>query len=327
MRRLIRAATLLLLPFIGLLQCTEEQSDIDLSTVKTETELKRFDLAFFQSDSTNMPAEIDRLQQDFPEFFSAGTNLKFWKAQRTDPKQIDLYQKIQKVFTDSNALEENLNFSMKHYYYHFPKAEKLKFYGYVSNLDFDYPILFADSINFIAMDMYLGPQQPFYNSLPKYLAFYRQPTFMIRDAIAAVVEREVVRDPKKQTLLDDMVYHGRKLYILKKLMPQKEETVILKYTPKQLAFSEENERSIWSYFIEHQHLFDTSTDLKRRFIEVAPFSKFRTEFDNETPGMIGRWLGLQIVEAYMEARPEVSLPQLAQETDARMILKESGYKP
>jgi len=327
MPRLIKTVFLLFALAYLLTQCTEDEGQPDISEVEIETKLKRFDQAFFETDSNQLEEKIPQLASEYPEFFSGGTNPRFWRAQRSDEKQIALYRDIQTVFEDEEALNENLDFSMKHFYHYFPEADKIKFYGYVSNLDFEYPVLFADSVNFVGLDMYLGPEKPYYQSLPSYLAFYRQPTFMIRDAMAAIVNKLVERDGRNSTLLQDMLYHGRRLYILKKLMPQKSEAVIMKYTPEQLNFAEENERSIWSYFIENEALFDTSTDLKRRFIEVAPFSKFRTKFDNDTPGMIGRWVGLQIVEAYMNNHPQVSLKELAKETDAQKILKESKYRP
>ena len=33
-----------------------------------------------------------------------------------------------------------------------------------------------------------------------------------------------------------------------------------------------NEEQIWRYFIEHEVLYDTDSELQRRFINLAPFS-------------------------------------------------------
>ncbi|MDZ7847820.1 MAG: hypothetical protein U5L96_14240 [Owenweeksia sp.] len=231
------------------------------------------------------------------------------------------------MFDDPETLNENLNFGMKHFYYYFPQSPHIKFYAYISNLDFDFPVLFADTVCFASLDLYLGPKKPYYQQLPEYIAFYRQPAFLVRDVMEAVLKPRVSRQQGNATLLDDMLYHGKMLYALQRMLPQKEETVIVQYTPKELAFCRENERGLWAYFIENNHLFSTGQQLKTRFIELAPFSKFRMKFDKETPGMIGRWIGWQIVRQYMDKNKSVTLPELLKETDSRKILKMSGYKP
>lgn len=309
--------------------CQHKAEDIDLSGIEKSAHFIRFDTAFFNSDTAQMAAEIQRLSRSYPEFFENGTNLRFWKSQRQDPRQLELYHETQKVFTHFEALDENLNFSMKHFYFYFPNTPEIKFYSYISNLDFSYPVLYVpqNQLCFAALDLYLGPNKKYYKSQPEYQAYFRQPAFLVRDCLEAVSDPLIARKKEAATLLDDMVYYGRKLYILQKLLPQKDEKIIVQYPPDKLGFCRKNERSIWAYFVENKYLFDTSQDLKRRFIEIAPFSKFRMKTDNETPGMIGRWVGWQIVKAYMNENPSVSLEQLAKETDARKILKLSGYKP
>ncbi|MGB0979177.1 MAG: gliding motility protein, GldB, partial [Croceimicrobium sp.] len=101
----------------------------------------------------------------------------------------------------------------------------------------------------------------------------------------------------------------------------------LVYPPDKYRFSQEHEKDMWVYFIENQLLFKTDQDLQRRFIEVAPFSKFRTKTDPETPGRIGRWFGYRIIDAYLEEYPNLDLKALINEKDARKILKLSAYKP
>jgi uncharacterized protein YjaZ len=72
-------------------------------------------------------------------------------------------------------------------------------------------------------------------------------------------------------------------------------------------------------------LYDTDATLARRFIYPAPFSKFYLEFDNETPGRVGAWIGWQIVRSYMKNNT-VPLQQLLA-MDARELFELSRYKP
>ncbi len=315
--------------FLPLAIGCNQSTEVDLSQIKQESEFKRFDQAFFESDTAKMPTEIDRLAKDFPEFFSGGKTLRFWKSQRTDPNQQELYKATQDVFFDFKEVNENLNFSMKHLYHYFPNTPPITFYSYISNLDMEYPVLFAPQaqVCFAGMDNYLGPDKKYYQGVDSYLAFYRQPTFMVRDCIEAISEIHINRKREAANLLDDMLYYGRALYILQKVMPQKEPAVIIKYPPEKIGFCQKNERTMWAYFVENDLLFDTNQDLKRRFIELAPFSKFRTKLDAETPGMVGRWVGWQVIKSFMENNPDVTVAQLANETDSQKMLKLSGYKP
>lgn len=318
---------LLLVGFSALISCVPSPREVDLDSVNRSALFSRFDEAFFNSDTADFTANLDQLASQFPEFFVGGKNPIFWKAQRTDELQLELYQQSKAVFPSFESLNENLNFSVKHYYYYFPNSPSIKFYSYISNLDFDYPVLFSDSVCFAALDMYLGPKQPYYKDLPEYISFYRQPAFMIRDIMYEIVSSQMEPLNAGGSFLDAMIHHGKLLYTVQMTMPQSEENLIIQFTPEQINFCTANERSMWAYFIENNYLFSTSQDLKNRFIELAPFSKFRMQFDKETPGMTGRWLGLQIVKSYAEKNPKLSLNEILAEKDSRKILKLSGYKP
>jgi uncharacterized protein YjaZ len=97
------------------------------------------------------------------------------------------------------------------------------------------------------------------------------------------------------------------------------------YTPEQIKWCNENEGYIWRYFIEKELLYSDDQKLIPRFINMAPFSKFYLEIDNETPGRVGSWVGWQIVRSYMENN-EVSLQQLLN-SNAKEIFEKSKYKP
>ena len=108
-------------------------------------------------------------------------------------------------------------------------------------------------------------------------------------------------------------------------MPFKSEASRIGYTEEELVWAKANEAEIWSYFVEKDLLFSTDTSLSSRFIAQAPFSKFYLELDNESPGMLGRYLGWQIVRAYME-KNDVSLRELAT-IDGQELFKKSKYNP
>jgi len=60
-------------------------------------------------------------------------------------------------------------------------------------------------------------------------------------------------------------------------------------------------------------------------LDPAPFSKFGLELDNESPGRLGRYIGWQIVRAFMDNN-DIELKQLLAMPEEE-IFKKSNYKP
>jgi len=63
-----------------------------------------------------------------------------------------------------------------------------------------------------------------------------------------------------------------------------------------------------------------------RFIYPAPFSKFYLELDSQSPGQIGKFIGLRIVQAYAERNPDTPLVKLLTLSSEELFNK-SLYKP
>lgn len=294
--------------------------------VELETHFQRFDQAFFELDTNRFATELQQLKDRFPVFFLNDGTDKFWYQQRTDPRQLKLYRAVQQEFGDLKAENEQLNQAMKRYYYHFGREDTLKVYGYISNLDFDYPVLFADSLLFAGLDLYLGQEAPYYRQMPRYLAFKRAPRFLVRDVMATLAREEVPQLPGDPTLLEAMIHHGKRYYLLRELMPELSEADLLQYSSSKMSYAREHETDMWNFFIEQEMLYRRGSRVLRRFIEVAPFSKFRTKLDRKTPGRIGHWYGYKIVSSYMDGHQDLELPGLL-DLEARELFRKAGYKP
>ena len=303
--------------------CLDEHQ-VDVSNIKLNTQLKRFDSAFFETPEAQFKTKLPMLKENYGAMFTNGATDDFWMNQRIDKLQITLYQESKKAI--SKEIYFNLREGLKHAAYYKLEPLPKSIYTYISRLDFDFPILYADSLLFIATDLYLGPESKYYQGMSDYLKFERSSHFMVRDALEPLVKKEIPIPSESPTLLDDMIQEGKSMYALEKLMPDASMDKLLKYTPKEYEFCMKNERSIWVYFIENNLLFDTSMDVKRRFMFPAPFSKFRTDLDTQSPGQIGMWIGYNIVKAYAD-NSELDLKNILKETDSRKILKISNYKP
>jgi hypothetical protein len=322
MQRGFLSALLLTMLFFG---CNRNPLKVDLRQVSYQLDFVRIDSVMFETDTAEFLGQLPLWRQTWPFFFGSGTN-QFWMTQRRDVAQQKLYKDIRQVHGSFSKDKQRLENMLKHYYHYLPQKPSIKTVGYLSNLDFDFPVIFADTLMFLALDLYLGERHPAYVKLPNYLANNRKPEFIVRDAAEAIAQSLFVAPEPDRPFIEELVYRGQVLYAIKALMPEIEDEVLFRYSQDEISFCTNNERMVWNYFIDNELLFETSLDPKRRFIYPAPFSKFRTSFDNQTPGGIGHWIGFQIVNAYME-RNNKDLTHLLAVREPLEIFKNSKYKP
>ena len=98
----------------------------------------------------------------------------------------------------------------------------------------------------------------------------------------------------------------------------------LRYKKTQFSWCEENEKNIWTFFIDKDLLY--SSDIKRfnSYINYAPFAK---GMPKDAPGRIAYYIGWKIVNDYIENNPSLSFKELMRNTNSQKILQQSGYKP
>lgn len=303
------------------------QLDVDVSEVNNKLKIAHFDDAFFGADTTQFQQTLDRLKVSYQPFFLSNEDPNFWLIQRKSESQQNLYTDRKKALPDYGKIDQLLQDAFAHYYYYYPDQNATTLYTYISNLDFDYPVIVADGLIFLAVDLYLGKEHPAYGQLAAYQSFNRQKAFITADVMEAIAFQYAQKDPNDNSLINDMIWWGKVLYFIEAMQPSSPDSVTMKFTQNHIDFCDQNEAEMWTYFVDNQLLFNTNDEVKRKFIYPAPYSKFGMPFDNETPGMVGRWLGWQIVRSYMQANPDVSLPQLMQDSKSREIFRNSKYKP
>ena len=123
-----------------------------------------------------------------------------------------------------------------------------------------------------------------------------------------------------------MIYFGTQLYLMGEVMQFKTDEECMGYTKEELEWAQVNESYIWRYFVERELLYSTDSKLPGRFINPAPFTKFYLEeIDSDSPGSLGRYIGWQIVKAYMENN-DVKLKEMLIKSPEE-IFNNSKFKP
>lgn len=307
--------------FYTLLSCNSG-GDIkkEISQIPISFEIIRFDKEFARAEVSDLP----NLKQRFPAFFPEEFQDSIWQQKITDTLQNDLDAAVLKEFPTEAPLEEDLIKLFQHITYYFPDFQAPKVYTTTSDVDYRTRIIANDSLLILELDNYLGEDHPFYSGIPKYVVKNLKPTRLMPD-ISATYTRKYITPPRDRTLLGQMIYFGKELYLKDLWLPDTSDALKIGYTEEELQWAKQNEVEMWRYFIENELLYNTHPKLGQRFIDPAPFSKFNLEIDNESPGMIGRWLGWQMVRSYMKENA-VSIAQLMQ-ADAVEIFTNSQYKP
>lgn len=317
-----KRALILLLVVIMILSCREENKISDeLAKIEINLDLRRFDQEF----SKALPKDIPGLKKRYPYLFPAQYTDSIWEAKMRDTLQIELLSEIDKAFRDFNKETEDLELLFKHIKHYFPNAQIPTVITVPSDVDYRNRVILADSLLLIGLDNYLGTDHKFYQGMERYIAARLDKQYLISD-VAGAFTNKMLRYPTDRSFLARMVYYGKGLYIKDRLIPFESEATRIGYSREELDWAKANEEQIWRYFVERELLYSTDSKLDARFLLPAPFSKFRLELlDNESPDRIGRYIGWQIVGAFMD-KNDISLQQLFN-LSAEDIFKRSNYKP
>ncbi|WP_372745737.1 gliding motility lipoprotein GldB [Lutibacter sp.] len=298
----------------------KEKNVVDVSNIVLDFKINRFDQEFYAANETN----IGELKNKYPYLFPFESPDSIWLQKINDPEERELFKKAEVIFKNFNKEETQIEDLFKHISYYHPTFKAPNVITLINNLDYENKIIYADSLLFVSLDMYLGKKDMVYRDFPEYLSKNYEKSQIVVDIANAIVDRFITANRNRQ-FIDQIIYEGKKLYMLDSYMPTISDADKIGYTNDELAWVVENEAQMWKYFIENQLLYSTDIELYSRFIANAPFSKFFIDIDKESPGKVGAWLGWQIVRSYMNNN-NVTLHQLLQ-TNADEIFKKSKYKP
>ena len=294
----------------------------DSNNHDVEIEIERFEDVFFTSDINN----LNNVKKVFPFLFPPQFEDQIWRDRLTDTIQNEIYDEVNKSFSDFSTQKTSVqdfyaNYLKYNLDYKIPRVITL-----TTDVDFRKKIILTDSLLLIGLDNYLGENHFFYSSFPKYI----QSTFN-KDNIVIDIAKEYARDAvfkekiDNYTFIEKIINQGKILYFVSVMLPKKQHSKIIGYSSSDYQWALENEKDIWANFSENNYLFNSDKNLETRFIKLAPFSKFYLSIDNQSPSMIGKYMGWQIVKSFMKNN-SLTLNELVQ-SNAMYIYNNSKYKP
>ena len=317
--RILQSLTLLFL--LLSISCSKEKNGSpDLEGISSDPEIVRFEQLFYNASAESLP----QLKSDFPYLFPEPNPDSVWVNKMQDEDERYLFDESQKKFEDFSDQKQRLESLFRHMKYYFPSFREPRVITMITQVDYNNKVIYADSLLFIGLDLYLGQDHEVYADFPGYVKQTYHPEHLVVD-VADAMTRPLLAPPPSTSFLSRIVQQGKRLKIMELLLPEISKREIMGYTGEQWEWAELSETDIWKYFVQNELLYSTDAELSRRFIEEAPFSKFYLEVDRESPGRIGSWFGWRIVDAYMQNN-DVGIADLIR-TDNEEIFRRSGYKP
>ena len=294
----------------------------NVNTPKVEVEIERFEDIFFKSNANN----LYKVKENFSFLFPPQYEDQIWIDRLKDTIQNQLYNEVNLSFGDFSDQQSLIESFYSNYLGYDSEYKIPRLITLTTDVDYRKKIILTDSLLLIGLDNYLGEDHVFYSSFPTYLTNTFNKENIIID-IAKEYATAVIANTRSDnyTFIEKIINHGKMLYFASLMLPEKEESKIIGYTNADFAWALKNEKDIWSNFIENDYLFSSDNNLDSRFINLAPFSKFYLSIDNDSPSMIGKFIGWKIVKSFMKVSSS-NLNELIQ-YDPMYIYNNSKYKP
>jgi hypothetical protein len=337
MKRLYRWTVLLILIF----GCKGKNIP-DVSGIKVELQLRRFEKDFFLVDTNNISKSLPQLNQKYPGFFqdfifnilalppqpdsSAVVNLQVGYFIRSYKP---LKDSADNVFRDFNNTYNEVKKGLQFVKYYFPEYQlPTKLLTFIGPINSYGNILTTDAIA-VGLQLYMGKNYSLYLTeagqqlYPSYISRRFEKQYIPVNCIKTIVDDIYPDNNAGRPLIEQMVQAGKRLYLLDQLMPETADTLKTGYTESQLQGCYKNEETIWSYFVQNDLLFVSDPSVAKDYMNDGPYTQ---AFGAESPGFIGQFVGWQIVKKWVAKKEKISLQDLIK-TDPKAIFDQAKYKP
>ena len=338
--------------FIALLlqACTNPTAVPDLKGIKSTTVIQRFDKAFFAIDTNHLDAGLNQLQQQYPAFLQDYL-VKILGVNPADPKAATAIKSFlgsyRTVYESANEMadkalpgvEQSIQESLKYLQYYVPAWKPdspFVITTFIGPMDAFEPFPLGDYGDVrtrngvgIALQLHLGERAELYETGRQAGLFYDYqsrrftPATMVVNSVKNLIADAFPYQAAGNTLVDEMIEKGKRLYLLDKVLPTTADSLKLGYTGEQLKGCYANEALIWNYFIKNDLLYSREASVNQNYIKDGPKT---AELGEGAPGYIGLFVGRQVVRAYMKKNADLSIEALMKK-DSKEILEGAAYKP
>lgn len=323
---------------LGFFSCTGDvKEDIpDVSHIEVDYQVVRFEQEMLQSTVGELVEKYPAFANDFFKYVIPVYREKDYEQAyaniKSAPEFKYLIDTMEIVFDDFANINDQFKDAFKFVKYYFPEIDVPDVYTFVSGFAHQQFLFSIDSNQHgigIGLDMFLGSEFNYGSIAPENPAFsdYLARTFnkdhIVRKSIHSLLD-DYIPNPKQLRMIDQMIYNGKNLYLLNKMLPLVSDTIIMEYSKKQWDWAKENEIEMWAFFLKENLFYETNTQKINKYINPSPHSP---GMPPSAPGRTANFIGWKIVDAYMRRFPETSVQELVEMENAQELLQKSRYKP
>ncbi|MEA3450981.1 MAG: hypothetical protein U9Q83_03650 [Bacteroidota bacterium] len=318
--------------------CKKKNSlDVDVSDIKVDLKIERFDVEFFTIQTDKIYYEIPKFEKKYAAFFDIynyeliGVGL---------PTHKDYYENLNrfydycdsKLLTDEvwrifpqndDFIHQKLESAFKHYKYYYPEKEIPRIITAITG--FSVSVFTGQDFIGISLDKYLGANfKPYSTMFDKYLYRRMNKNMIPVDVMKSLCIVDFPYHDSINTVLTKMIYEGKIQYFLDAMLPNTADSLKWGYTDIQFRWADKFQSQIWDYLVSENILFSNKIMEIKTFTGEAPFT---TPFKSESAPRAGTFIGYRIVQAYMENNENVTLQEFMNENDYMKIYNLSFFEP
>lgn len=327
----------LLLTILLAAGCNWFSNKPDVSHIEVDFKLIPFYEELFSISPDSIESQIEPLREKYPNYLTAYSegvigvghpdddeyagNLSKFLTYEPNQQVLDT---CKMVFSDKEALKQEISQAFRHYKYYYPEREVPDVYLHISG--FNQSMVVDSGWVSASVEKYLGSDCIFYEWLetPLYLRQNMEPENLVPDVMKAIGMTEYSYNDSIDDLISQMVYHGKILHFVEHTIPDIPDTILFGYSEEQMEWCENNEGFMWQSIVENKHLFSTDPMLIRKYVGAAPFTSV---FGQESPGRTGRYIGYKLMESWAKRNSEEDFKDMMEEADPHRIMSQAGYRP
>jgi len=319
--------------FLSFYSCSNKDACIpspDISNINISLEIDRLDKKLFKIHTRTELKDLLDKNFAFSEIFLARSQYphdsifinRFYELLH-NPSIDTLWMETESVFGDIQDITVQFEDAFKRIKYYYPEFMPPKIQFAFTGLTHDMYV--SDSLIIIGLDYYLGDEASYRPvNIPDYILKRYRKENIVPNSLLLLSQKYNKVDIRDKTLLGEMVFYGKAFYFSKQMLPCVPDSIFLGYSPSEMKDILHGQEIIWANFIENEVLFDTNNHIKDKFIAERPKT---FEIGQNCPGRIGRWIGWEIANDYMENNSETTLPDLMKNSNSYVIFERSGFKP
>ena len=196
--RSIRSVCILLGCLLALPGCKDKPGKPDVSGIQVQLHIARFDKALAALDTGNIENGLLQLKSQFPGFLDFYLDTLMGFGVRGDYSEASpgisqglrpflshkdirgLFDTVSRHFPETGSIEEKLSQGFRYLKHYFPAHAVPKIVYFISGLN-QWSVITLDTSHIgIGLDMYLGPQYPFYHAvqIPQYVIDKCKPEYI-----------------------------------------------------------------------------------------------------------------------------------------------------